>query len=341
MGLYKGSKCERTNNGCINHASDGASRLTNSRDHGGCEESGNRDKISEFEEAEPGGCLLAFHGKEDKGIGSMKNLELMTLESAFFACLEFLTKNWDRILLVLGTLIIAFGGIYYYSKMLKQSAHPAIVELVRFCIVPLQEWLKRQKDYQTEELNLPMLLGRGIGDARKSLRRNQLPDGGRLQQKFTSLLEKFKLKERWDKEVKEYNEICKKLNNKKEELKGNLETLVEELNIQKYYKDSGYAATYEEFKVILINDFLPRLKGKLSDGAWRYVGQADFDIVKEKVKDHINEIDRLVEGKSRIVSNLEDLIEEEVIGKLEKDYNLTPSELSPAIELYEGEADFM
>lgn len=287
----------------------------------------------------------------------MKNLELMTLESALFACPALLTENWEVLgmfLLVLGTFIIAFGGICYYRKMLKQSAeynmkileqsykdreHPAIVELVMFCIVPLEDWLKGQKDYQTEELNLPMLLGWGIGDARKSLKQNQLPDGGRLQQKFTSLLEKLKLKERWDKEVKEYNEICERLNSKEEEFKKNLEEiLVEEFDIQKYWKESRYN-TCEGFKDSLINDFLSHLKEKYS-GAWDCVEQANFDIVKGKVKDHINEMDHLVEEKSRIMSNLEDLLEE-VIGKLEQDYNLTPSELRPAIELSEGEAKFI
>lgn len=152
------------------------------------------------------------------------------------------------------------------------------------------------------------------------------------------MLEKSKHKEKWDKGVKEYNEICEKLNNKKEKLKENIEEEISEEELKKYWKESKYAGTYDQFKVSLFNNFLSRLEGRLSE--WHYVGQAKFDIVKEKVKDHINEIDCLVEEKSRIVSNLEDLVEE-VRRKLKNDYNLAFSEQSAAVELYEGEAHFM
>lgn len=274
----------------------------------------------------------------------MKNLELMTLESAFFACLAFLTENWGKILSIVGPLL-TFISVYYSRKRKKQSdrdrERPAILELAMFCIVPLKEWLKGQKNYHSEELNLQMLLGRSIENAGKSLKQNQLPDDGWLQQKFTSLLEKFKLKERWDKVVKEYSEICEKLNNKEEKLNENLEEEVSEEEFKKSWRESKYVGTYDQFKVSLFNDFQSLLEGKLLDSVWwRYVGQDKFDSLKEKAKDHINEINHLVEDKSRIVSNLEDLLEE-VIGKLEQDYNLTPSELRPAIELSEGEAKFI
>jgi hypothetical protein len=114
------------------------------------------------------------------------------------------------------SLIISFyynRKLHHYNQQLlqlykKDRERPAIVELIRFLIVPLKEWFSYQMSIDKfEEFDIAKL------DRVKFayIETLQPPSLELLYMEFASLLEKTNLKGIWDEKIQYYNKLARSL----------------------------------------------------------------------------------------------------------------------------------
>jgi uncharacterized protein YukE len=247
----------------------------------------------------------------------------------------------------------------------KDRERPRVVELIRFVIVPVKEWLTNiGRDY-LEEFNLRENLRRWIESprARVLVSRYPTPYPEVLCANFYALLEKLSqksgkllslrrrrrnLKSEWDEKVQRFNDVQHKLSSKMEELRQRLEKFIDEsLDIEKIYRETG-AKNYsdlEHFKYELADPhkfyhFYTQAKDYDAKGekwglagAWLYAGKEVFYCFVHANEAFLAEIDKLMEELERARDSLVEMLEE-IRRWLEKEYKLTPSEQISAIEVF-------
>jgi len=241
----------------------------------------------------------------------------------------------------IASFIMVVIALYYNRKTLRSSMkdreRPRIVELLRFCIVPLEKWLEFQlsitepKEFNMEQLfeNNPLLMYQKL-------------DPKLLCVEFNTLLEKLRRKDEWDEKVIKYNELSKEWSRIMIDLKRKLEELLDNnsLLLKDCYEktEAKNSYTFDNFKRELINSFFYCYKNKrygrgLSD-VWCYVGDQLFATFENKLSPILIEINKLMEESDALLRSLIDLLEN-ICERLREDYQLTPSEQTPLIE-FEG-----
>jgi hypothetical protein len=228
-------------------------------------------------------------------------------------------------------------ALYYNHKTLKLSMKDRerhrIIELLRFCIVPLKKLLESQIGrVEFEEFNMEKLFST-VWDPQK-------PDPMLLCVEFSTLLEKLQKKNDWDERVTRYNGLFKEFSKKENDLKQKLKELVDDnllLLKDRYEKtDAKNCYNFDNFKRELINDFFYCYKNKQHgsglSGAWYYVGDQVFNDFEAKLGSLLIEINKVIEEKNALLKSLIDLLEN-VCKRLREDYQLTPLEQMPLIEL--------
>jgi hypothetical protein len=232
--------------------------------------------------------------------------------------------------------------VFYFNRRLlklyiKDREKPKIAELMRFCIVPLKEWLEYQLGKaEFEELNWEELFGRAWI--------THILNPTLLYIEFNTLLEKSEKKNEWDKNINQYNKLRKEFSQNVNDLGKKLKELLDndqslrdryEKSIR-YVADIGYSAGFDTFKKKLIDEFFTchraKMYGNSPSGAWYYLGDQVFAEFEDRLRSILQTIDSILEMKDALLKSLIDLLED-ICERLRKDYNLTPSEQKSAIDL--------
>jgi hypothetical protein len=249
--------------------------------------------------------------------------------------------------------------VYYFNrKMLqldkKDRERPIMVQLLRFFIAPLKEWFSSQKNLdefkeldeaRLEEifrLKIPVKtydIDRGTHNLPILSKPPQPPHPKLLYTEFKSLLERLHLESEWDKKLQNYNELQRNLHGKINELKQRIKKFVDESpGVKRIYDKTEASKSYsfEAFKNELVDKFCEEyrssLLGNKLGGAWYFAGSELFDHVKLDNKSVLEEMDKLRENRKLTLDDLISFLEQ-VQKRLRKEYDLTPSEQEPLIEL--------
>lgn len=245
----------------------------------------------------------------------------------------------------IASFIMAIIVSYFNWRMLKLNIRdrerPMIVELFRFCIVPLKEWLEFQKSLtEPEELNLEELLRSALTREGKYEvltipRYPQPPHPKLLCVEFHSLLERLKAKNDWDKKCCRYNEFRRELSGDIVSMKQRISKLIDEdPDIRKRYEETEAkkAYSFDRFKEELTEKFYECYRSNGLHDAWSYAGKEIFDRVKVDVDFLLKKVDKQRESMATAINNLIILLED-FCKRLRKEYHLTPSEQEPLIKL--------
>jgi len=216
---------------------------------------------------------------------------------------------------------------------MKDRERPRIVELLRFCIIPLKKYLESQLGRaEFKEFNMKKLFDMAWDP--------QKPDPTLLCMEFDTLLKKLQKKNDWDEKVTRYNELSKEWSKNMNDLKQKLKELLDNnlLLLRDYYEKSGAEKSYsfDTFKNDLIDRFFycyeVKKQGSGLLGAWYYVGNKMFDNFEANLSSILIGIDRLIEKKDALLRDLIDLLED-VRKRLREDYHISLLEETPLIEL--------
>jgi vacuolar-type H+-ATPase subunit I/STV1 len=246
----------------------------------------------------------------------------------------------------IASVVMAMIVYYFNRKMLqldkKDRERPRIIELLRFCVIPLREWLDYQKSkYDFEELDLGKLLKTGklktetLGIFERPLRLYQ----ELLTTDFNSLLERLRYKSEWDRKVQDYNKLKSDFDQKKKVLTEKLEKFLDESpDVKRIYCETKASEIYsfESFKRDLVDRFYDEyrhsLLGSELGGAWNFAGRQLLDQAKSNVEPIIEEIEELRGKINNALESLASLLER-IRKRLEKEYNITLSEQAPLISI--------
>jgi len=254
---------------------------------------------------------------------------------------------------VIASFVMCIIAWYYHRKTLelekKDRERPKVIELLRFCIIPLQEWLGYQRGKaEPKELNLEKLLKqasvkKGKYKVTTIPSHPQPPHPKLLCLEFNSLLEKLQNKSDWDKKLGKYNEFSRKLSKNMNNLKQRLRELVDkDPTLKGRYEKTEAKSSYsfDAFKEGLVTLFFGCYERDHLSGAWNYAGKQIFNRFKNNLNSLIEKINELRNGKNTGMDSLNTVIDslinllEDVRKRLTEKYNLTSSEQKPLIELY-------
>jgi hypothetical protein len=242
------------------------------------------------------------------------------------------------------SLIITFyynRKLHHYNQQLlqlykKDRERPAIVELIRFFIVPLKEWFSYQMSIDKfEEFDIAKLdrVKFAYIETLKSPRLEL------LYMEFASLLEKSNLKGIWDEKIQHHNKLARSLYEKiNNELKQGIRKFVEEnQDVEGTYektKARDIYTTLDAFKKDLVDEFYQqykyRLFGNALSGAWHFAGEKIFEQAISYNKSILEDIKKLKEEEKHLLNELISFLEQ-IQKQLREEYNLTPSEQKPLI----------
>jgi hypothetical protein len=264
-------------------------------------------------------------------------------------------NQYSTFLTAIATFAMAMIVYHYNRKLLqlykKDRERPAIVELIRFFIVPLKEWFSAQmnkdtgefEEFRIENLKIfPINSNLGKTHALQSLSTLYLRI---LYIDFNSLLEKLYLekekklylKKEWDEKVQKYNKLTDALNKKINELVDNVRKFLDEnQDVKRVYnatEANKIYSSFDFFKNKLAEKFYQQyrnyLRGIALDDPWRYAGKEIFEQVISHNKLLLEEIEKLKEERKCVLEKLISLLKH-LQEQLRKEYNLTSSDqLSP------------
>jgi hypothetical protein len=242
------------------------------------------------------------------------------------------------------SLIITFyynRKLHHYNQQLlqlykKDRERPAIVELIRFFIVPLKEWFSYQISIaEFEEFDIEKL-DRGKFAYIKTL---QPPSLELLYMEFASLLEKLNLKKIWNEKIQHYNKLVRSLYEKiNNELKQGIRKFVEEnQDVKRTYKETeakNLYITLDAFKKNLVDEFYEQYKNRLVGNAlsstWSFVGEKIFEQAISYNKSILEEIKKLIEEGKHLLNELISFLEQ-IQKQLREEYNLPITKQEPLI----------
>jgi hypothetical protein len=213
----------------------------------------------------------------------------------------------------------------------------AIIELIRFFIVPLKEWFSYQMGKDTggfEELNVEKLQFFSKNSNFREI--HTLPPLEILYTHFNSLIERSPHKSEWKEKVQEYNKLTYALNKKISELEYNVRKFLDEnQDVKRVYNNTEANKRYDfdVFKRELAKNFYQQyresLHGTALYGAWFYAGVEVFEQVISHNKLILEEIEKLKEERKHVLEKLISILEQ-LQTHLRKEYNIAPfKEVSP------------
>jgi len=216
----------------------------------------------------------------------------------------------------------------YNRKLLERRA---IIELIRFFIVPLKEWFYDQMGKDTggfEEFNVEKLqFFLKNSNFRET---HTLPPLEILYTHFNSLIERLPHKSEWNEKVQEYNKLTYDLNKKLSELEHNVRKFLDEnQDVKRIYDDNAEAnkkyPRYDSFKYELARKFYQQYRSSLIGnalaGAWFYAGKEIFEQVIFHNKPILEEIEKLKEERKHVLEKLISILEQ-LQTHLMKEYNI-------------------
>jgi hypothetical protein len=253
-------------------------------------------------------------------------------------------KQYSSFLQVIASFILAFFGYLNYMNAVKMSEKPAMVELCRFFISPLGEYLQNLKTREKEECYCWEFFLTGyfsLLQAELHARGSSalLPSPKILLAEFYSVLEgKMRKKKEWDEEVNELNRSCGEFKSKlrkleKERLKELIERHKEEIRgrYETNEKMKGHRSPFQDFLKDLVDDFYKchtrkKENQSIGDLSWYYLNDL-FNRIRDELTRDLEEIDGVREKWEQHIDKLISLLEE-AREYLRKEYKLTPSEQS-------------
>lgn len=231
----------------------------------------------------------------------------------------------------------------------KDREHPAIVELIRFFIVPLKEWFSDQMNKDTgefKEFKIENLEVRPINSNLVNKYTPQslsIPNLSILYMHFIFLLKRFDsekklhLKNEWDEKVQEYNKLTGTLNKKLNELVDNVRKFLDEnQDVKRVYNNTEANKKYDfdVFKKELAENFYKQYRKSLSGTGlydpWFYAGKEIFEQAILHNKPILEEIEKLKEERKHILEKLISILEQ-LQKQLRVEYDLTPSDQTSQI----------
>jgi predicted transcriptional regulator len=245
----------------------------------------------------------------------------------------------------------AMAMIVYFShrKMLelakKDRERPRIVELLRFCILPLKKWLSKISQDELQKFDCEEILRPEVSGF-THLKDSPLPKI--FCADFYTLLERLHRRKKWDKKVQKFNALQRDLSQKMEDLKRRLEKFVSESpDIKRIYEESEAKKNYsfEAFKHELTNahDFYTNYKNAKDydsrgekwslGGAWYFVGKEIFYPLMHNNESFLKEIDELIKNRDDVRDSLVTELDE-IQKRLREKYKLSPSEEVPRALAY-------
>ena len=253
---------------------------------------------------------------------------------------------------LVATCVMPLIVLYFNYRMLKLNKkdreRPAMIELLRFCIVPLEEWLDLRKEHSDfQEFNLEELLRSSIliGEYEISVGTSGVSRISRyplfhpkiLYIEFDSLLERRHFKNDWDKKVQEYNKLKHDFDQRKKDLEQELRKFVESPDIKRIYDETEASKnSFEVFKNELVEKFYEQYKSSLRGselGApWYFAGKQIFEQCIHRAEPYLKEIEKLMNERNDAINKLISLLED-VRKHIAKEYNVTSSEQIPLIKL--------
>jgi hypothetical protein len=277
-------------------------------------------------------------------------VEVNQLQSA----VQFIEQH-SNFFQVVASFALVIASTYFSGKMyknaIKMAEKPAMAELCRFLISPLEKYLLPQ-------VIKGQLMSPSIQNLREGCRKLYLefflmekspskifpfPFGRILWTKFFSILEKMNKKEKWGQEEEEFNRSCDELTPRidklEEELKELIRRYVEEVR-EKYETIEEIRRKYPDFQELLDKlvdeSYAYYIKKKrnqsLEDLSWYYFDDL-FNRIEQELNRDLEEIDILWTKRTHHASNLFSLLEE-VREYLEKEYKLAPLEQVPLERRY-------
>ena len=243
---------------------------------------------------------------------------------------------------VIASFILAFFGYLNYMNAVKMSEKPAMVELCRFFISPLKEYLqdpKTRKEWECDRWEL-LLTGYFLSLRAELHARGSsalLPPLKILLAEFYSVLEgKMGKKKEWDENVDGLNRSCEEFESKLRKLKeGRLKELIErhEEEIRGKYETNeemrGYKSPFQDFLEKLINEFYEYYRRKKKEKglpplSWRYLDDL-FNRIRYELIHDLEDLDGAWGKWEQHIENLISLLKD-TREYLRKEYKLTPSE---------------
>jgi len=231
----------------------------------------------------------------------------------------------------------------------KDRKQPAIVELIRFFIVPLKEWFSDQMNKDTgefKEFKIENLEVRPINSNLVSKYTPQslsIPNLSILYIDFNSLLKRFDsekklhLKNEWDEKVQEYNKLTGTLNKKLNELVDNVRKFLDEnQDVKRVYNNTEANKKYDfdVFKKELAENFYKQYRSSLSGTGlydpWIYAGKEIFEQVIFHNKSILEEIEKLKEERKHVLKKIISILEQ-LQKQLRVEYDLKSSDQTSQI----------
>lgn len=214
-----------------------------------------------------------------------------------------------------------------------------VVELLKFCISSLKDWLSRIKDFnevkELSEKSWEEIAGIFVRRAERS--GIYYVDPRTISIGFHTLLRRSRRERKWEKRMKKFNDYQRHLSQKMEELREALKEFIERRvnEIRERYseivaKEELHYRSFEDFKEALSNphNFYKLVRAEKLEKPWEVVGNELFDSARNdsRIQALLQEIDEVVKQRNEIIDQLITELDE-IREKLIKDYRICPSEL--------------
>jgi predicted transcriptional regulator len=213
-----------------------------------------------------------------------------------------------------------------------------VVELLKFCIPSLKDWLFWIKDFnevkELSEKSWEEIAGIFV---RRAERSDMYVDPRTISIGFHTLLRRSRRERKWEKRMKKFDDYQRYLPQKMEELREALKEFIERRvdEIRERYceivaKEELHYRSFEDFKEVLSDprNFYKLVRAEKLERPWEVVGNELFDSARNdsRIQALLQEIDEVVKQRNEIIDQLITELDE-IREKLIKDYRICPSEL--------------
>ena len=154
-----------------------------------------------------------------------------------------------------------------------------------------------------------------------------------LYKRFVELLKKYHCYKEFQRKVNEFNHVQQTLQQSADTLKSTLANILQgDKHIQvlweeKVKKEKAYShLDFTKAKDTIIRDFISGWCDGLPGGVWHVLGKDLWREYCDKVKNVLNEVNKLIERRRQIAQKLKEMLKR-VLDKAVEDYNILDSEL--------------
>lgn len=223
---------------------------------------------------------------------------------------------------------VVFPIVGIYLGLYLRWRRKQIIEIARFCIIPLIVQFESMRGYRCEVFDMSRWLS-GYKDA---------PPPKVIEYEFESLVRKMRKLKEWKRLIEQYNKVCKECDEVGKKLK---EVVLEELKseaeeIGRMWEKAGrpQSSSLDDFMKLLAQDFYRSYYEHKHRGAeeysWRHVGvQKLVEVARgDRVKSVIEQLEKRLDEKDEIVDKIINLLNT-ILGRLKRFYLLSPTEIAP------------